>query len=281
MDIKPEKLDLFAIARENGSAIQKAFESIIDSTSSDRSATVHEFADWIEAEAVISINVRLFIIVDFLNGGGYQNIYERTRELARLIGRNSEDLLREQLRGYYGKRKVFDGSFHNGERFRYGALNAGGAGLSEYGPYAVIMTRDFQSSLIDIAILPGDSLKICLSVDEALDIVAVRSRTAPFSHRHQLATIENASAVHSTDKSNWAKLVVSPTRFFEVIFLGDVYLRDVQCVRVMKSEYDRMWDMAFASFGRKLGEAERALVNDFIQLRRGEMDGKIHLEVVQ
>ena len=67
---------------------------------------------------------------------------------------------------------------------------------------------------------------------------------------------------------------------FEVVFVGDVSLNTVQCVRGLKSEYDRMWDMAFASFGRKLGDAERALVHDFVQMRRGVVDGKIQVEVV-
>ena len=41
-----------------------------------------------------------------------------------------------------------------------------------------------------------------------------------------------------------------------------------------------MWDMAFANFGRKLGDAERALVQDFVQMRKGVIEGRIQVEVV-
>jgi hypothetical protein len=95
-----------------------------------------------------------------------------------------------------------------------------------------------------------------------------------------MTATERANDVLLATKNEWFSLVSSSGRYFEVIFIGDVCLESVQCVRVLKSEYDRMWDMAFANFGRKLGDAERALVHDFVQMRRGVMEGKIQLEVV-
>lgn len=273
-------IDLFAVARGNAHAVQEAFDSAAASMPTDQAALLREFAAWIEAEALVSINVKLFVIVEFLNGGRYQNTYEWAQEQARLSGRCAEDIMRERLHKFYDKRVAFDRAFNSGEQFRYGALNGGGAGLPEYDPYCAVLTRDFQTSLTHIAWLPGDSLKICFAADDSLDTTVVESRTAPDTHRHLLAATERASEVPPADKRDWAGLVASPGRYFEAVFLGDVSLNTVKCVRVLKTEYDRMWDMAFASFGRKLGDAERALVHDFVQMRRGVVDGKIQVEVV-
>jgi len=273
-------LDLFEIARGNANAVQAAFTSAVATMSPDQAALVHEFAAWVEEKALVSINVKLFVIVDFLNGGRYQNIHEWAQEQSRLSGRSAEDALRERLHKFYDKRVAFDRAFKGGEQFRYGALNAGGAGLPEYDPWCIILTRDFITSLPDIAYLPGDSLTICFSADGAFDVSVVEGRTAPHTHRHLMVAKERASEVPLTDKRDWAGIVASPGRYFEVIFIGDVSLNAVECVRVLKTEYDRMWDMAFASFGRKLGVAERALVHDFVQMRRGVVDGRIQVEVV-
>jgi hypothetical protein len=244
-------LDLFAIARGNADAVQTAFESVVASMPPEQAAVVREFATWVEAEALISINVKLFVIVEFLNGGRYQNIYEWAQEQSRLSGRSAEDALRERLHKFYARRVTFDRAFKDGEQFRYGALNGGGAGLPEYDPYCVVLARNSVISLGDIACLPGDSLKICFAADGTFDPTLVESRTAPHTHRHLMAAKERASEVPLADKGEWPELVASPGRYFEVVFIGDVSLNTVDCVRVLKTEYDRMWDMAFASFGRK------------------------------
>lgn len=273
-------LDLFAIAKGNANAVQTAFESAVAAMPPDQAAVVREFAAWVEAEALISINMKLFVMIEFLNGRRYQNTHEWAQEQARLSGRSPEDVLRERLHKFYDQRVAFDHAFKNGELFRYGALNAGGAGLPEYDPYCVVLNRDFQTSLSDIALLPGDSLKICFRANGSFDADRVHRRAAPHTHRHWMVARERTDEIFLTDKRDWAGLVLCPDRYFEVIFLGEVSLNTVTCVRVLKTEYDRMWDLAFASFGRKLGDAERAVVHDFVQLRRGAVDGKIQVEVV-
>jgi len=273
-------LDLFAIARGNANRVQAAFESVVASMLPAQAALVREFAAWVEAEALISINVKLFVIVEFLNGGRYQNTYEWAQEQSRLSGRSAEDALRERLHKHYEKRVTFDRAFKDGEQFRYGALNGGGAGLPEYDPYCVVLLRDSQISPEGIAYLPGDSLKICFAADGSFDPTVIESRTTPHTHRHLMAANERAIEVPLANKQEWPGLVASPGRYFEVVFIGDVSLETVECVRVLKTEYDRMWDMAFANFGRKLRDAERALVHDFVQMRRGVIDGRIQVEVV-
>lgn len=274
-------LDLFAIAKPNAIAVETAFERVVTALPPEEAASVREFAAWVEAEALIAINVRLLVVVELLNGGCYQNVYEWAQDRSRLCGRPTEDVLRECLGEYYDRRITFDRAFKNGESFRYGALNAGGVGLTRFAPYCVVLSRGFQDSLAEIACLPGDTLKMFFAADGSFDETAVERSATPHTHRHLMVATKRGNEIHQTSKPQWPGLVASENRFFEAVFVGEISLHAVHCVRVPKTEYDRWSDLAFANFGRKLGEAERAFVQDFIQLRRAEVEGRIQVEVLR
>lgn len=228
-------LDLFAIARDNANAIQSAFESAITGFSSKQATFLRNFASWVKEEGSISINVKLLVVVELIVGGRYQNTHEWAEEQSRLSGRPAEDILRERLQRFYEQRMAFDRAFRDGERFRYGALNAGGAGLREYDPYCAVLRDTFSASLTDVAYLPGDSLKICFAADGSLDCGAAERYAAPHSHRHILVANERAKEVSTTGRKEWHKLVTSPNRYFEVIFLGEVTLNSIDSVRMLKA----------------------------------------------
>lgn len=135
-------------------------------------------------------------------------------------------------------------------------------------------------SLVEAACLPGDSLTICFAADGSFDPGAVGILAAPHTHQHMMVAKERASQLPAAGKPDWPRLVASPGGHFEVVFTSPVSLAAIGCVRVPKAEYDRLWDMAFASFARKLGDAERALVHDFVQMRKGVVDGRIRLEII-
>jgi hypothetical protein len=180
----------------------------------DQAAVVHEFATWVRAEAQISINLRLFVVVEFLDGGCYQTAYEWAAEQSRLSGRSSKDVLRERFGGFHDRRVAFDRAFRDGEQFRYGALNAGGLGLPKYGSYCAVLSREWQDSLVDAACLPGDSLTICSAADGSFDPAAVGILAAPHTHRHMMVAKERAGQVPATGKPEWPRLVASPGGYF-------------------------------------------------------------------
>lgn len=273
-------LDLFAIGRGNAAVVEERFQALVAGVTAEEAAVVREFASWVEAKALISINVKLYVVGELLNGRSYQNTYELADELARLSGQPAEQILRERLQPHYERRVTFDRAFKDGQKFRYGALNAGGAGLTNYDPYCVVLKRKYQESLAELAYLPGDSAIVCFGAGACLDEDAVRRLPAPHTHRHLLAAIERATEVPALDQEEWPRLVASEGRYFEVIFLGDVSLEAVECVRALKVEIDGMRKLAFANFGRKLERAERALAHDFVVLRRGVVEGKLRLEEV-
>src|SRR5689334_17505079 len=101
-------LDLFASAKANADAVRAAFESVATGMPLDRAAVLRDFADWVLAEGLISVNLRLLVVVELINSGNYQNIYEWAAEQSGLCGRPSEDLLKERLGTFYDKRVTFD-----------------------------------------------------------------------------------------------------------------------------------------------------------------------------
>lgn len=269
-------MNLFELAKGNTCEIERSFESVLAALSTQNAKMVREFSSWIEKAALISINVKLIVLVELLEGRSYQNIYEWADEQSQLCGRSVEEILRERLQKFYEKRILFDSMFVEGIKFRYGALNPGGTGLLNYDPYCVVLSESFEGSS---AYLPGDSLDICLKPDGSFDANAVSTCATPHTHRHLLAARDCAAHIPTTDKPDWRNLVISPGRYFEAIFLGNVTLSSIACVRMAITEYKRMWDMAFGCFSKKYGDAERALAHDFVKVVKAAKNGTIQLEV--
>ena len=93
----------------------------------------------------ISINMRQWVLNNFLIAGKYKNIYEVRREQGeelrsvRDLEISEEEALELHLGGYYNSRVAFERTFEDGEKFKYGALNRGGFGLKRYGDYCVVL----------------------------------------------------------------------------------------------------------------------------------------------
>jgi hypothetical protein len=275
-------LDLFKLAITNTGALDEAFAKLIREASAENAALIHEFASWIETEALISINVKLYVVGELLNGLSHMNTYAAAQEAANLTGQTADDILRQQLSAYYEKRIAFDHAFSDGEEFRYGALYVGGAGLFEYAPYCLVLTRLFQDSLTKAACLPGDSLKICFGDNSSFDEGLVKRFSAPFSsHRQVLVAIHRAPEIPRIQRDQWPQLVSGQGRYFEVVFIADVNLKSLAFVSVLMREYDRMLGLLLDSFGGGLEEGARANAHDFRVLLRGAKEGKVQLEVVK
>jgi len=273
-------LNLFEKALANSSALEDAFKAVLAGMSDDDGNVIRDFANWIEQQALISIGTKLFVVLELLNGRTYQNTYERAEEQARLSGRDAKEILREQLNTYYERRIAFDSKFEDGKKFRYAALNAGGLGPSVFSPYCIVLKGSFQSSLDHIACLPGDSLVVTFSDDGSFDEPLFESQIAPHSRRHLLAAKERATEIPTVAREEWPSLILSGSRYFEVIFMGEVTLDSMQCVRVPEPEYTAKWDLTFQNLIANPNDAERALAHDFLQLRREQLAGRVIVEVI-
>lgn len=152
--------------------------------------------------------------------------------------------------------------------------------MSVFDQYCLILRREFQEGSESVAYLPGDSLHVCFKPDGGFDQTLAETFLAPHGHHHLMVAMARAERVPDAKGTDWQLLVLSRDQYFEAIFLGDILLKDIQSLRVSKAEYNRMWDLAFANFGRKLGDAERALVQDFIQVHRAVAAGALRLETI-
>lgn len=121
-------LDLFGIAYSNGAAMEERFGEVLAKMLPEHAHLLRDFASWVESNDRISINVKLYVVGEILNGRRLQNTYEFAKEQAHLSGRPIEEILCERLQAHYQTRTAFDRAFTDGEKFCYGAMYVGGPG---------------------------------------------------------------------------------------------------------------------------------------------------------
>lgn len=263
-------MDLFAIATTNTAALETRLNECLEKLEQSSVLAVQGFAQWVEEHARVAINVRIPVLVELLEGRPHRNIYEWAEDMARLSGKTTDELLRERLGPFYDRRLAFDDSFKLGRRFRYGALNGGGAGLDSYGAWCVVLAgQEFQQA----ACWQGDSLDS--------DAQSIAGRAVAYSHRHRLVAAEQSERAATSDSGLWPMLLLDGKEYFEVVFVEPVTLATIGAVRVAHGTYRTLWDLAFNAFGTKQSEAERALVSDFVCVLKAEQQGRIHLEVLR
>ncbi|MEA3281030.1 MAG: hypothetical protein U9Q68_00435, partial [Euryarchaeota archaeon] len=97
---------------------------------------IGKFAGFVKDRWTISINMLPSALLKFLSSGIYKNAYGVAREEVEMMRKMGEtDISVEQLmeKGLkdYESRTEFNRVFEYGERFKYGALNIGGLGLTK------------------------------------------------------------------------------------------------------------------------------------------------------
>ena len=115
---------------------------------------------------------------------------------------------------------------------------------------------------------------------EELDLSEVGSIVAPHSHRHVLAAIKHFDVIPTASDTEWARHVLNDNSYIEAIFTERFSRKDIHKIRVLKENYDELWNLAFSDFGMKLTGAEKALVSDFTTVVKGNKQGLFVLEVL-
>ncbi|HYA41687.1 MAG TPA: hypothetical protein VEF34_10310 [Syntrophobacteraceae bacterium] len=274
-------MNLFEVARANGPRLEERGAEILSSLHPESRRKIEEFRIWIFEEARVSINLPPAVLAELTSGETYRNIYESAAEQAVLSGRQKDEILRERLGKYYNRRIAFDMAFSNSEKFRYGVLNAGGAGLTaKFGVFCAVLNKDFLEPSEDMAYLPNDSLVCCFDELGVFDKNRAKRLAASNSHRHWLATIKHAVAVQGIPKELWVQDIVKDDDYIEAIFTSPVSLESLGEVRILKTRYDELWHMAFDDLARKRSDAEKALMKAFARILKAVREGRISLEVL-
>jgi len=198
---------------------------------------------------------------------------------ARRSSKTTTELLRQRLGDFCERRLAFDAAFTGGRQFRYGALNIGGLGVSQFGDCCVVLTKR-RMSRSPVAYLPGDSLATYVAPGPRVDLERLRRDAAPFAERHRLTVLKHADDVVASTPTSWAALVSSPDGFIEAIFTGPLSPTDVAEARMSRDDFELRFHHVFEELRGRLDEATRFQVEEFAMVWRHLDEKKIPLEVV-
>ena len=258
-------LNLFAIAEENKEELVNTCSAMVSQLSVDQANKVSTFKQWVESEALLSINMSLSTIAQLTRGQPYKNIYD----LANEAGKDKHDFLRKHLKDPK-KRLNFDKHIEHSQQFKYAALNAGCCGLTKYGSFCMVLSKEFQLSLKYCVCLTGDSLLICFNNEEQFDEALLRQNLAVFDHRHYFVAQHKMNYINAASAVDWPKLLLSShdKRYFEVIFIADVDLSNSLCIRVSSQDLENFEnDYVRLKYNKdELDDEENKFLVDFEQL---------------
>jgi hypothetical protein len=218
------------------------YEQVRDGSdgSSGAAGAVDRFCQRVERDGRVSINTKSARLLSMLRTGHYPNPHDEARERAQREGGDREAYLQQQQGDFYSKRMTFERSFVDGESFRYATLNIGGAGLSYYGLYCLVLRDPGDSDRT--ALLPANSLKRFVNDEPQLDVDALRREVAPWPNRHHLAACKHAHEVASTPDTGWPRMMCHATEtdesFVEVILGSPVTPNDLIELRVDEARLD-------------------------------------------
>ena len=272
-------MDIFAAARGNVTYLEDGLQTLLGAKPASETV-LRQFAQQVENQGCVSINMRQSVLISFLSLGRHQNIYEWADYRARMSGRSPDAVMRERLGSYYEQRIAFDNHFDHGRQFRYGALNIGGLGTTAYGEFATCLDNRSFAVGAELAYLRTDSLKTYLLPGPAVDEVTLCTELAPHSHRQFLAVLKLAAIIPLEPAPRWPVLLCSCDDYVEAIFTAEVTWKDVAQVRMGRSDHELLFEYAFNSFREPLSEADRSLVNGFVLILQKLEEYGIPLEVV-
>ena len=256
-------MNLFQVARDNAEALSQRYESVRDAMG-ESAPQLDRFVVAVQSQGRLAVNMRPTVLLRFLAlEGGYHNVYEWAEEFERRTGQRQGELIRLRLKDYYDRRMAFDRFLEQGERLRYGALNLGGLGASQFGAYCLVFYEAFAAGLAELAYLWADGLETYMLPGCVVDEDRLRRDACPHSHRQFLAALKHGLEAASLAEEFWPTLVCSQHGFIESIFVGSPFPADVQAVRMEQFDYELYSGfLVEAALGRLKG-SDRYLVEEF------------------
>jgi len=140
-------LNIFQLAADNFESLSKQFETFKKNVDSRELELALNF---LEENLVFSINFKATKLAPFLETFQYKNAYELYE---------TEKERKNHFSGRKNQRKGFDGSFENGKKFKYAALNCGAIGLRKWGVYCLHFDLDKYAKERKCVIIKRNSLQ--------------------------------------------------------------------------------------------------------------------------
>ncbi len=279
-------MNIFHIADQNSDNLKHSYYSLEERYRSRNSLSIlTKFTVLIKDKWAISINMKQWELNDLLIAGRYKNVYELKRERAeKLRGvikleTSVEQALEKHLKGHYKSRIAFDCTFEDGEKFKYGALNIEGLGLTKYGEYCIVIKRKQAEECSSLAFIKEDSLNY---VDGRRVIIEQLSQEiANRECVHHLVVLKHEDNIHGISADQWASMICRNESNIDVITTDDILSKHIQSVRMSKKGYLLYYDYLYKDFISELSDPEkRYRLEAFRNMQELLTKHQIKLEVI-
>ena len=231
--------------QRNTTVLEKALKELLEEVDGSTKADLSAFADRVEREGQVGMNMRPMVLLDFLQNDRLMNIHEWAAHKSSRSKKSLDDILREKLGPYFDRRIAFDNHFEGGTRFRYGTLSIGGLGPRQYGEYCAVFKHADVMEQCQVGYLKSDSLNNYLTPDLDINEVKLRCECAPESHKHMLATMKHADKLTGEPQERWPEMLCSGDDYVEAVLAGDLSPGNVAAVRISNVDYELYWEHAY------------------------------------
>lgn len=246
------KYNIFEMGDKNSDYLKSQYD-LLKQTYQNSLQDLEAFVELIEKEWTISINMKLLAIHDLLVLGNYENVFEyyESIEEAFDIKISLDKALEIRLKSYKPKRMAFNSCFNDSERFKYGALNIGGLGISMYGEFCVVLKKSEIERYISLVFIKEDSLNEYVDTNYNVDYNRMSKDVANRDHVHFLVAIKHQGSIKTIQKHQWAQMICCNKQYVESIVQDDVINDHVEVVRISKEYHKRMYEILFDTVYKK------------------------------
>lgn len=255
-------MDIFNIADRNSDNLIAQYKLLERAYKNQNNLDIlNRFTELIKDKWTISINMRPWILNNFLIAGRYKNVYELEKEREDELKKEKElkisveQALEKHLKDYYKSRVTFDHTFEDGEKFKYGALNIGGLGLKRYGEYCVVIKRKQSEEHSSLAFIKEGSLNY---VNNHVNIEQLSQDIANRECVHFLATLKHENDIESIPANEWPSMICGDESYIEAITIDDILNTHIKSVRMSKKDYQfYYYDYLYKDFISELSISEK------------------------
>ncbi|MCD4678077.1 MAG: hypothetical protein K8S18_19100 [Desulfobacula sp.] len=216
--------------------------------------------------------------------GIYKNVYELKKEReedlkpVRELEIKTEQVLKKHLGNYYNSRLIFDNTFEEGKKFKYGALNIGGLGIMKYGEYCVVIKKEKSEKYSTLTFIKEDSLNYV--GESGLNIEILCQDIANRECVNYLASQKHENDIKEKPIEGWASMICCDNNYIESITTDDILNEHIKCVRISKNDYSLYFDYLYEDFISKLSEIKKYRLEDFRNMQILLNKKGIKLEII-
>ncbi len=284
------KRNIFSLAEQNSKYLSTEYNVLIKDLDSNDYDLVTGFRNLIRDTWKLSINLEMKRVEQFLNSEKYMNIYEVSeREVDEKIENGElaandkeseiEQVLRSKLKTFYKSRITYDSLWEDGKKFKYAALNIGGAGICRFGPFCICFKKEYIDRLKMLAFVKMDSLKH-YDHGESNDFNVFIRDLAAKGDVSLLAALKHQQDIISSDGDGWHFIVCNNEDFIEAVTVEELLISAVESVRVTKDQYWEALEFKLGSFDEEIAFDRNLRASSVLDIIDTLREKKITVEFV-